>query len=156
MISPYSPTISSSRSSRVTRPAVPPNSSNTMAIWVRRERNWCSRSLTEIVSGTNRALAGQVSGRHAIGFAIGQEGQDVAHVQDADHVVQIILIYRQLGNRLVDRHAGHIRDGLVGLHGHDLRSRPGNLAHDQLTEIDHSREHLAFRFFDHAFHFRTR
>ncbi len=50
-----SPTISSSRSSRVTRPAVPPNSSRVMAICWRRARMCTSRSLTEMLSGTNRA-----------------------------------------------------------------------------------------------------
>ena len=51
-----SPTISSSRSSIVTRPAVPPYSSSTMARWTLRRWNSWSRSSMDIDSGTNTGV----------------------------------------------------------------------------------------------------
>ncbi len=50
--SSIAPTSCSSRSSRVTRPATPPYSSSTIAIWIRRERNSSSNSRAFLVSGT--------------------------------------------------------------------------------------------------------
>jgi hypothetical protein len=50
-----SPTISSSRSSMVTRPAVPPYSSTTIAICTCLRWNSFSSSGTRLVSGTNVA-----------------------------------------------------------------------------------------------------
>ena len=64
-----SPTISSSRSSIVTRPAVPPYSSSTIAMWTLRRWNSWSRSSMDIDSGTNTGVrsmssAGSTGRRH--------------------------------------------------------------------------------------------
>src|SRR4051794_41966584 len=57
-----SPTISSSRSSIVTRPAVPPYSSSTTAMCTFRRWNSWSRSSTVIDSGTRTGGGGGVRG----------------------------------------------------------------------------------------------
>ena len=82
-----SPTISSSRSSIVTRPAVPPYSSSTIAMWTLRRWNSWSRSSTLIDSGTKTGVRriDRSDGR-SLDRPL-QERQQVLRVEDADDLV---------------------------------------------------------------------
>ena len=50
----------------------------------------------------------QVSGFHPVRLAISLERQQVAHVENADHLVQAVFVDRQLGGRGIDRHADNL------------------------------------------------
>ena len=92
--SSMSPTISSTTSSIVTRPSVPPNSSTTIARWVRWLRIRASRSITPIDSGTNKRLAHQ-RGDRAVARRIDVGDEHVLDVDHADHLIEAFAIDRQ-------------------------------------------------------------
>ena len=97
-----SPTISSSRSSIVTRPAVPPYSSSTIAMWTLRRWNSWSRSSTLIDSGTNTGVRRiERSDGRSVDRAL-QERQQVLGVQDADDLVDRLLVDRDPAVALLD------------------------------------------------------
>ena len=88
-----SPTISSMRSSMETRPAVPPCSSRTIAIWTRRRCRLWRRSSTSIDSGTNSGVRRRPRiGRRAV--VAHEVGQQVLGVEDADDVVDAAVVDR--------------------------------------------------------------
>ena len=100
-----SPMSSSTRSSRVTMPSVPPYSSTTTARCVPSWRMVATRGSTGLVPGSNSTgrarLAHEPVGR-------GVDGQQVADVQEAEHVVEVLARHR------VAR-VGHVPDQRGGL-----------------------------------------
>ena len=116
--SSISPTISSSTSSRVMIPAVPPCSSTTTARWLPRPRRSASRSPRPRVSGTTKAGGRDVA--HERGRPR-REGHpvDVLHVDDAAHVVEVRARYREPGVAGGHGPLGQCRHGVVHRHGVD-------------------------------------
>ena len=66
-------------------------------------------------------------------------------MDDADDLVEGVLVDRQLAHPLAGRDLDHLAQGEVGLDGDNFHARDGHLAHHQLAEVDHRREHLALR-----------
>ena len=139
--SSISPTICSMTSSIVTRPATPPYSSTTIAMWLRLPRNSFSSTFRRLDSGTNTAgrrysrmskrcrarrrtaAAGpwpagcrprRRDRRRAPGSASGRDSTTAA--QDA-------------------------RERLLASHAHHLRARHHDVAHLQIGHVQHALEH---------------
>ena len=88
-----SPTISSSRSSMVTSPAVPPYSSTTIAICVCCRWNCFSSSGTRLLSGTT--TAGRSSGVIGRASSAALERDQILHEHEARDVVEALLEDRE-------------------------------------------------------------
>ena len=106
--SSISPTISSTTSSIVTRPSVPPNSSTTMARWMRSARIRASSSMTPIDSGTNKGS--RISaGERAVARRVDVGDEDVLDVDHADDFIEAFAIDRQAAVAGVGEGAGQAR-----------------------------------------------
>src|SRR6185295_13871124 len=112
--SSMSPTICSSTSSIVTRPATPPYSSITMAMWLRLARNSRSSTLRR--------------------FASGVVAQQVLREQDADHVVAVLVDHREARVRGGDDLRNERLDRLVDVDEVDLGARHHDIAHLHLRD----------------------
>ena len=145
-----SPTIRSISDSNVTRPAVPPYSSITIASRTPRRRISASSSSAPSVSGTvsaSRASAPALTS----GSPARERPHEVGHVQHADDVVEVVAIDGQRGcagrgrsasTSVVARRVGRDRDQLGARHHH--------LAGRQVGEAEHAVEHLLFVLLEHA------
>ncbi len=103
------PTISSMRSSKVTIPAVPPCSSTTIAMCTFRSFISRSSSPTCLASGVkygSRAIARQ----RALIVAVDAVAQQVLRVDDADDVVDVLLVDRDARVSVLDDDADHVGD----------------------------------------------
>ena len=133
----------------VTRPAVPPYSSSTIAMCtLRRWRLW-SRSSTLIDSGTNSGA--RTSRPMGGGWSVALEvGQQVLGVQDAHDVVDAVLVDRDA--RVAALHDG-VHD-LVERRGHrqrhDVDARHHHLVDAALAELQHGADHLLLLGLDDA------
>ena len=137
-----SPTISSTRSSMVTRPSVPPNSSTTTAIRLRVTRISSSRSSTRIEGGTTSRGRMTCSTREAL--AVAPERQQVLDVDDAQHVVEIARGRRPAASGS----AACIvlttsRSELVASHALDVGARHHDVVDPQLAEAQRVADELA-------------
>ena len=88
-----SPISSSTRSSRVTMPAVPPYSSTTIARWTRSRRISDSADSTVLLMGRN--LTGRTDLVHQLRAGRRGRAEQVPDVHEADHVVVGVLVDRQ-------------------------------------------------------------
>ena len=137
-----SPTISSRRSSIVTRPAVPPYSSSTIARWTLRRWNSWSRSSTLIDSGTKTGGRSRV--RSAGGSAADlEERQQVLGVQDPDDLVDRLLVDRDPAVALVDDRVDRLAPWSRSAGERDHRDpRHHDLVDALVAELDDRLDHL--------------
>ena len=139
--SSISPTISSTTSSMVTRPSVPPNSSTTMARWMRCERIRASRSRTPIDSGMNKGsrisaedgpVARRVDGRL----------EDILDVNHADHFVEALAVDGQTAVLGFGKSPYQIVEGNRRRHGDHVAASDADVARRPLAEVEQVAEHL--------------
>ena len=110
-------------------PAVPPYSSTTIAKWLFVFRNSCSSDARSFVSGTMYARADDLLELHVGEPAVVHGGEEVAHVQDADDVVERLAVDRvarvrrveHRRERLLRRHLDRDRGDLGPRHHHVRR-----------------------------------
>src|ERR1700730_8204905 len=129
-----SPISSSTRSSRVTMPAVPPYSSTTMARWARSRRISDSAESTVLLIGRNftgRTI--RLTGTRSLATP-GPGTAQVPDVHEADHVVVGVLVYRQPRMR-------HPRDNRGGLGDRGFRVQEDHLGarHQDLADLPFAR-----------------
>ena len=130
-----SPTISSSRSSSVTSPAVPPYSSTTMALCTRLRWNSSSSSGTRLVSGTK--WAGRISARNGRpGASSGCRTRSLTN-DEAEDVVERAVVDRHARVLLLAERADAARSSeALDLDGDDVGTRRHDLADHRLAEVD--------------------
>ena len=134
--SAISPTISSSRSSRVTSPDVPPYSSITIAMWNCLVRISRSSSATRFCSGTK--IAGRTATRTSCApFAGPGPAHEILQVHEADDVVgRPLLADRQPREAPLDGPLDGVLDGVVGVDRDHVGARQHHLAHDGVAELE--------------------
>ena len=135
-----SPTISSIRSSIVTRPAVPPYSSSTIAMCTLRRWSMCSRSSTEIDSGTKSGVRSSV--RMSNCSSLRQDRQQVLGVEDADDVVDRLLVDRDARVARDDDRVDDLVERRVLGECRDVDARHHHLVHALLAQLEHRADHL--------------
>ena len=139
--SSMSPTISSTTSSIVTRPSVPPNSSTTIARWMRWCRMRARSSITPIDSGTNSgSRISAATERSRARIDVGHE--HVLDVDHADHVIEALAIDGQAAVAGVGERADQVVEADARRHGHDVAARDADVAGGLLAEMKQVAKHL--------------
>ena len=147
-----SPTISSSRSSMVTRPAVPPYSSTTTAM--------CWRvGLHLAQQRVDRLGVGHVERRphHRVDALGGLRRRgasktrrtDVLEVGEADDVVEVLADHRDPGEAAAQEQRHRLAQVLVALDVDHVGARHHHLAHDGVAELEDRVDHLPLAGLDH-------
>ena len=144
--SAISPTISSTRSSSVTMPAVPPYSSTTIATCAASRCISRSRSSAALLSGTK--CAGRIDrvDRHAArprSRVLVQPAGDVLEVQHPADVVQPLAHHGDPGEPGAQEQRHRRAQGLPRLDAHQGRARHHDLAHEGVAELEDGVDHLA-------------
>ena len=70
--------------------------------------------------------------------------QQIAHMHEADHIVEILAGHRIAGVRLVAHERGRLGERLVGLDEHHVGARAHHFGHDGFGRIEHIVEDRAF------------
>ena len=145
-----SPTISSSRSSTVTRPAVPPYSSTTIALCSRLRWNSFSRSghalgLRHEVRRPNQRRDRPAQRRRRTAL------QQVLDEDEALDVVERLLEHRDARVLLLAEQRVELLDGRVVLDRDDVGPRRHHLAHHRFAEVGEVAQQLARLAFLHGF-----
>ena len=127
-----SPTISSTMSSRVTTPAVPPYSSTTTAMGCSL-RSWSSRGWTGQGLGDQQRRPGDTAdgGAQAV---VERDGQRVLEVDHADDFVDPLLVDREAGQAGGAGEVDHVLGGGRRLQRADLHARGHDVLRGQLGE----------------------
>ncbi len=134
----------------VARPAVLPYSSTTITMWVFSCCIWRIRSFTGLVSGTK--MMGRTNSRTLPALAlILLQLEHVAHVDEADDLVDILLVDRDARVLLVDDQLAQLLERGIGRDGDDVGARRHHFAHHLVAELDHRLDELAVVLFDKAF-----
>ena len=137
-----SPTISSSRSSSVTIPAVPPCSSITIAMWnfsVRISRQQLGDAL---LLRHEHGVAHRDAHRSAPGTGA-RLLHEVLQVDEPDDVVGGVLVAGHPRVPGLDGPADRVLDRGLGLDGHHVGARHHHLAHDGVAELEDRVDELA-------------
>ena len=136
--SSISPTISSSTSSIVSRPAVWPNSSMTMAMWLRLVRKSRSRSFSALRLGHEERRA-QQRAQVQVGRAL--QLQQVLGHQDADDVVALLLEHRKARVAGADDDVEHLVVRRVDVEQVHVAARDHHVAGGHVGHPDDALEH---------------
>ncbi len=115
-----SPTICSSTSSMVTRPATPPYSLTTMAMWLRETRNSRSSTFRRFDSGMK--TAGRSQSRRSKSSSV-MDAQQILGEQDAQHVVAVAVDDREAGVGSLDDDGDDLGERVVDVDDVHLRPR---------------------------------
>ena len=147
-----SPTISSSRSSMVTSPAVPPYSSTTIAKWVRRACMSRSSSSAGFESGTKQRRPHHgLDPLRGLGLVLVEDPLgDVLEVGDADDVVEVLADDRDPGEPAAQRQRHELAKRLVALDEDHVGTRDHHLAHEGVAELEDRVDHPALVGLDDA------
>ncbi len=137
-----SPTISSRRSSMVTRPAVLPYSSTTIALWTRLRWNSFSSSGTRLVSGTKCA------GRISVVTTSDEDALGLSWIRSLtntkpEDVVERLLVDGDARVLLLAKHGQQLIERGLGLDADDVGPGRHHFAHHGLAEIDERAQQLA-------------
>ena len=120
---------------------MPPNSSTTMARWMRSARIRASRSITPIDSGTNNgSRISAAIDAVAAGVEVGHE--DVLDVDHADHLIEAFAIDGQAAVAGVGEGADQIVEADVDGHGDDVAAGDADVAGGLLAEMQQVAQHL--------------
>ena len=93
------------------RPATPPYSSSTMAIWVRLRAELFEQVVGVLGLGDAVGRAGELAGDDRVGVVgVGHPGEEVLGVEDADDVVAVLAVER-------DAALARLAEGLRGGRG---------------------------------------
>ena len=137
-----SPTISSTTSSIVTRPSVPPNSSTTSAIRLRVTRISSSRSSTRIEGGTTSTGASPARARSSRRRPR-RGSRKVLDVDDAQHVVEIVAVHQQAEWFAACIALTTSRSGLLDLDALDVGARHHDVVDAELAEAQRVADEFA-------------
>ena len=124
----------------VTRPATPPYSSITIAMWLRDWRNSRSSTFRRLDSGISTAgrsssctLAGAVVGDHAAQQVLGQ--------QDAEDLVLVLAMHREARVAGFDHQLHQVEELGVGRQRDHLRARDHHVADGEVGHRDRAFHH---------------
>ena len=150
--SSMSPTICSMTSSMVTRPAMPPYSSATMAMCTRERRISRSSTLSRFDSGTNtggrmNSLMSKLRRRRCSRQSAAQQ---VLGQQDADDLLAILVHHRKARVTALDHGLEQHLGFVVAIEEGHLRARHHDVAHLDVGDAEHAFEHRERVAFDDA------
>ena len=140
---------------KVTRPAVPPNSSMTIAIPDPRRCISESKSSAVSVSGTVKASRTTLE-RSAGGCPLGHPVEQVRDVEDADDVVDALAVDGQTRVPAAGRDLGDLRSRRIHRQRHHLGARHHDLSRGQIGEREDAVQHLLLFFLEHPGFLRGR
>ena len=137
-----SPTISSSRSSIVTSPAVPPYSSMTIAMWNFSVCISRSSSATRFDSGT-KCAGRSICRTGSLPSPLPLRVDEVLQEHEADDVVGRLVVRGEPRLARRDRDADRLVDRRVGVDRDHVGPRHHHLAHDRVAELEDRVDELA-------------
>ena len=133
----------------VTRPAVPPYSSTTIAHCVCWRWNCFSSSGTRLVSGTTTAGRSSVVTGRASSAVL--EDDEVLHEDEAGDVVERVLVDGKARVLLLEEQRAHVADGRGVADRDDVGPRRHHLADERVAEVDDALQQPALLAFDQPF-----
>ena len=117
-------------------------------MWTLRRWSMCSRSSTEIDSGTNSGVRSSRPDVELI--ALGEDRQQVLGVEDADDVVDRLLVDRDARVAVADDHVDDLLERRILGERRDVDARDHHLVDALLAQLEHRADHLLLLGLDDA------